>query len=443
MNILVIGSGAREHALVWKLRQSPEARSVYCSPGNAGIGLLATLLPACAENDWDSYADLALSRKIDLTVVGPEVPLAGGIADAFRKRGLRIFGPDKASAQLEGSKIFSKNFMRRHGIPTADFQSFDDASVALDFISNSRHRASNSRFVVKADGLAAGKGVIVCENTDEANGAVEKMLVRKAFGRAGEKILIEEKLSGEELSLMAFCDGKTIKPLPFAKDYKRVFDNNEGPNTGGMGAIAPCVVSEKTARAIEQKILKPFLNGIARENLDYRGIIYFGLMLTKDGPYALEFNARFGDPETQVVLPLLKSDLLKVFNSVADRSLNEASLEFVPEFSMGVVCASRGYPGKFEAHKVISGLESAVSAGRRNDTFIFHAATSGEDGKFYTGGGRVLNVVSKGKSMEEAKTRCYQTIQKIGFEGMHYRSDIGASNSPAQSPDSLAARNNS
>ncbi len=377
MKILIIGSGGREHALVWKLSQSRGVEKIFCCPGNGGIGEASELVPV-PQGGWKAYADFAAQNKIDLTVVGPEVPLAEGIADLFRERGLKVFGPVKASARLEGSKVFSKNFMKKHGIPTADFQVFEDASKAIQYC-KAQFDANPAPFslVVKADGLAAGKGVSVCDSFEDARTAVEKMLVQKAFGAAGEKILIEERLTGEEFSLMAFCDGKSIQALPFAKDYKRVFERNEGPNTGGMGAIAPCDVPSAAREAIERQVVQAFLAAVQKEGLDYRGLIYFGIMLTSKGPYVLEFNVRFGDPETQVVLPLIKSDLAELFWNVADQTLGKMKLELHPEFCMSVVCASGGYPEKFENHKEISGLESF--AGSSQNVFAFHAGTVREN----------------------------------------------------------------
>ncbi|OGR83141.1 MAG: phosphoribosylamine--glycine ligase, partial [Elusimicrobia bacterium RIFCSPLOWO2_01_FULL_54_10] len=290
MNILVIGGGGREHALVWKLKQSPQAEKIYCVPGNGGISQDAECLPACAEGDWKSYAALAKSRKIDLVVVGPEAPLAGGIADVLRAEGLKVFGPSKEAARLEGSKIYSKNFMRKHGIPTADFEAFDDPAAALAHLDK-----KPLPIVIKADGLAAGKGVSVCFTKEEAREAVENMLVKKAFGSAGERILIEDALEGSEVSLMALTDGKTLKPLLTARDYKRVFDGNKGPNTGGMGAVSPSQVPGDASAKIEREITSRFLKGIQQEDLDFRGLIYIGLMLTPHGPKVLEFNVRFGD----------------------------------------------------------------------------------------------------------------------------------------------------
>ncbi len=419
MNILVIGSGGREHAIVWKLSQSPKVKKIYCSPGNGGIAQIAELLPA--EKSWDAYIALAKSKHIDLTVVGPEIPLCGGIADAFQKAGLRVFGPNQRSANLEGSKVFSKDFMVRYGIPTAKYETFTDPAKAFQFLKNPSSWV-DTPIVVKADGLAAGKGVSVCKTIAEAEAAVKTMMVDKAFGAAGEKILIEEGLIGDELSLLALCDGKTIKALPTARDYKRVFDNNQGPNTGGMGAISPLPTAPGLMDEIERKIVQPFLQGVKTDKLDFRGVIYFGIMLTAAGPYVLEFNTRFGDPETQVVLPLIKSDLVDLFNAVVDQKLDQVSLELHKETCVGVVCASGGYPGPIQSHKEISGADASSNG----SSFLFHAGTTKEGAKFFTNGGRVLNVVAKAATISDARKKCYEAVAKVSFDGMHYRKDIAA-----------------
>lgn len=420
--ILVVGGGAREHAVIWKLKQSPEVEKIFCSPGNGGIAGLAALIPACAECDWNSYADFVTQNKIDLTFVGPEAPLTAGIVDAFRKRGLKIVGPDQNAAKLEGSKIFAKQFMKKYGIPTAPFEVFDRPSDAIKYVSKFFGSNPSASLVVKADGLAAGKGVSVCETLEDAKNAVEQMMVKKAFGAAGEKIIIEERLRGLELSLMALCDGKTVKPLLPARDYKRVFDDNQGPNTGGMGAICPCPVPDETLQRIDREVVQPFLKGIQTEKLDYRGIIYFGLMLTDNGPFVLEFNARFGDPETQVVLPLIESDLLELFYAVIDQKLEHVPLKVSQQACVGVVCASGGYPGKFESHQEIHGLESASV---NDGVAVFHAGTSQVKGKYFTGGGRVLTVTARQPSLKEARRKAYGAVFKIEFNKMHFRNDIG------------------
>lgn len=382
---------------------------------------MAKNIPACAEGDWNSYADFCEQNRIGLTVVGPEEPLSCGIVDSFKMRGLKIFGPDKKCARLEASKIFAKQFMKKYNIPTADFEVFDDVTKALEFVSNRGRWMRDDGLVIKADGLAAGKGVTVCNSIEEAKVAVKKMMVQKIFGSAGEQIIIEERFLGEELSLMAFCDGKTLKALPTARDYKRVNDFNQGPNTGGMGAFSPVPLSADLQNQIQEKILIPFLKGLQAENLDYRGLIYFGLMLTEQGPTVLEFNVRFGDPETQVVLPLVETDLLSILLAVMEQSLDKISLELSLENCVGVVCASGGYPEKYETGKEIWGLPT-ISA--EEGVMVFHAGTQLKDGKYWTAGGRVLTVVGKGNSIVEARRKAYGALFKIEFQKMHFRNDI-------------------
>ncbi len=418
INLLVIGGGGREHAIVWKLAQSPRAGKIYCSPGNGGIADLADLIPSCAENDWSSYAAFVKSKNIALTIVGPEQPLCSGIVDHFTQNNLRIFGPNKSCAQLEGSKAFSKNFMKKHGIPTAEFAAFDDFQAASRFLDSAPFKTPG--FVVKADGLAAGKGVSVCDTPSEAKSAAEKMLVQKVFRKAGAKIVIEEKLPGRELSLMALCDGKSLKLLPPARDYKRVNDQDQGPNTGGMGAIAPVTVPAETMSQIKEKVADRFLAGLRSDGMDYRGVIYFGLMLASDGPKVLEFNVRFGDPETQVVLPLIRSDLISLFDAVIDGRLAQEPLEIEPSNCVGVVCASGGYPEKFDSDKEIQGLSKTQNGA----VTVFHAGTRAQSGRYFSAGGRVLAVVGKADSVTEARRKAYGSVFKIEFENMHYRNDI-------------------
>ncbi len=422
MRVLVLGGGGREHALIWKLKQNPEVKEIFCSPGNGGISRIATVLPGCAENDWDSYAAIAAQKKIDLTVIGPEIPLAQGIADTFRKKSLKIFGPDGAGARLESSKIFAKTFMRKYGIPTANSKILEHPKEAQNFLSNISLTTFQFPLVIKADGLAQGKGVMICSSQEEAAAAVEKMMVKKVFGSSGEKILIEEKLEGKEVSLLAFCDGKTILTLPPARDYKRIFDGDRGPNTGGMGSVAPVFLTEGLIKKIDQCVLQPFLKGVQNENLDYRGVIYFGLMMTSKGPYVLEFNVRFGDPETQSLMPLLESDLYQILEATAEQKLNKIKLEVSKDTCVGVVCASAGYPESAQKGKEIIGLDGFKNS---SDCVIFHAGTVAENGKFFTNGGRVLNVVGKAPTLEQARDLCYKTLRHLQFEGIQYRRDIG------------------
>ncbi len=428
MNILVIGGGGREHALVWKLKQSQGVKHVYCTPGNGGISKDAEILPVFKDGDWDACVRLAKDLKIDLTVVGPEVPLVGGIADAFRAQGLKIFGPSSEAARLEGSKVYSKHFMRKHGIPTADFEVFDDAAKAFEHIDK-----KPLPIVIKADGLAAGKGVYVCFSREEAKSAIETMLVKKEFGKAGERILIEDALQGSEVSLMAFCDGHAIKPLLPARDYKRVFDGNQGPNTGGMGAVAPSFIPKQEMSVIERDIISRFLKGVQLESLDFRGIIYFGIMLTPQGPKVLEFNVRFGDPETEAVLPLLKSDLAQIMDAVCTRQLSLHPVESSQDHCVTVVCCSKGYPGAYAKGDEIFGLESVQAS---QGSAVFHSGTAIREGKTVTAGGRVLNCSAVGKTYEAARSAAFDLVSKISFQGMHFRKDIGASNAaiPARDP---------
>ena len=418
MKLLVIGSGGREHALVWKLSLGKKVDKIYCIPGNAGIEQIARCenIPV---SDFEQLAKFVKNNKIDLTVVGPEDPLSKGIVNYFESRGLRIFGPDRNSAQFESSKIFAKEFMKKYGIPTAEFEVFDNPDSAFDYIS----KHSSRPLVVKADGLCAGKGVLVCDNAEEAKNAVQQIMVKKEFGSAGDKIIIEERLSGEEASLMAFCDGKTIVPMVASQDHKRVFDSDKGLNTGGMGAYAPAsVVDEEIYKKAKEQVFDNFLKGLKQENIKFKGIIYAGIMISDSIPKVLEFDARFGDPETQVVLPLLKNDLVEVIDTVIDGKLDTVKINWDGGSCVCVVLASGGYPGSYEKGKEISGLESA---GKLKDTIVFHAGTKSDGSKILTNGGRVLGVTSLGKDLKEAIDNTYVAVKKIKFDKMHYRKDIG------------------
>lgn len=426
MKVLVIGSGGREHAIVWKLKQSPRFPKIFCAPGNAGIARDAEIVNLKAD-DIKGLLAFALREKIDLTIVGPEAPLAGGIVDKFMQKGLDIFGPTKELANLEASKAHSKEVMRRLNIPSAAFEIFDSADKAIDFTNRSRLFAAHYPVVVKADGLAAGKGVVICKNRNEAQLAIEDMMVRKVFGRAGEKIVIEEHLEGEEASILAVSDGINVIALASSQDHKRAFDADKGPNTGGMGAYSPAaVVTEAIHTRVMDEVIRPLINGLAKENKFYKGVLYAGIMLTKEGPKVLEFNVRFGDPETQAILPRLKTDLIDLcFAGIEDR-IDEIKLEWKEKPSVCVVLASGGYPGEYKKGFEISGLEDALwEAG--GDTHIFHAGTKlQESGDSYiTDGGRVLDVVSLGDDIRQARDKAYKAIGKIRFEGMHYRKDIG------------------
>jgi len=444
MKVLVIGGGGREHTIVWKLKQSKKVEKIYCIPGNGGIAQVAECVNL-DPLDFNQVTRFVEEKNIELTIVGPEAPLVAGIVDAFRERNLAIFGPDRKSAQLEGSKIFAKNFMKKYNIPTADFEVFDNADAALVYLSN--YKPVNPFVVVKADGLAAGKGAIVCDTKEQAVDSVKKMMVDKIFGLAGERIAIEERLSGEEATILAFCDGKTLLPLPASQDHKPVFDNDKGPNTGGMGAYAPApIIDEKIRQKLEKEIFANFIKGINAEKLDYRGIIYFGLMITKDGPKVLEFNCRFGDPEAQVTLPLLDEDLIDLCLATIEKSLANYNLESeicnrpTPKSGFGrrrlqsdssavcVVLTSGGYPGDYEKGKEIFGLEETK---KMQNITVFHAGTkrltvNGERSTLVTNGGRVLGVTGLGENIEKAIKNTYNAVKKIKFDGMHYRKDIGA-----------------
>ena len=416
MKILVIGGGGREHALVWKISQSPKIKKIYCAPGSAAIGEFAELV-AIGPEQIDRLADFAAKEKIDLTVVGPELPLTLGITDLFEERGLRIFGPNREAAQLEGSKAFAKEILRDNGIPTAAFGTFTDAALAKHFIAEQK-----TPIVVKADGLAAGKGVLICATRAEADAAVDGILLGKAFGPAGEKVVIEEFLDGEEASFMVLTDGDHILPLASSQDHKRVFDNDEGPNTGGMGAYSPApVVTPEVHRRILHEILAPLLAGLRKKNIRYRGVIYVGLMITQDGPTVLEFNARFGDPECQPIMMRLQSDLVELMEAAIDGRLNEAQARWHDDAAVCVVLAAAGYPGAYDKGKEILGLERLRDW---SNGFVFHAGTTKDKGRWLTSGGRVLGVTAQGKSVADAVREVYRAVREISWNGMHYRKDI-------------------
>ncbi len=411
MNILLIGSGGREHALAWKLRQSPLAETIYCAPGNPGMkGVTCINL-----SDINELAQFALEHNVGLTMVGPEAPLCAGIVNAFREKGLRIVGPDKDAAQLEGSKSFAKDFMKRHGLPTAKAEYFDNAADALAYLEK-----VGAPVVIKADGLAAGKGVTVAMNITDAVSAV-KDCFEGAFGQAGSRVLIEECLFGEEASIIAFCDGKTVTPLASSQDHKRALDGDKGPNTGGMGAYSPApVVTDDLWKTIDEQVLTPFLKGVQADKLDFRGVIYAGLMITDKGPKVLEFNVRFGDPETQAILARLDSDLVEALCAVADARLAEVTLKWNPQPAVCVVMASKGYPGHYEKGKAITGLDEAEATG----AVVFHAGTKSADGAIVTNGGRVLGVTALGVNVKEAAANAYKAVKCIHFDGATYRNDI-------------------
>jgi phosphoribosylamine--glycine ligase len=417
MKILVVGSGGREHALVWKLHKSPLVKKIYAAPGNAGISKLAECVEIEGE-DLIGLASFAEKNSIDLTVVGPELPLTLGIVDQFQKRNLRIFGPTKMAAMIEGSKVFAKEFMKKHHIPTASFKAFDKADEATEFV-----KSSDMPLVIKADGLAAGKGVILAEDTESAVSAIKKIMVQKIFKDAGNKAVIENFLQGEEVTILAFTDGKTILSMPSSQDHKKIYDGNRGPNTGGMGAYAPTsIVDDRMMRRIYDEILEPTMVGLEQEGIIYKGILYAGLMLTERGPKVMEFNCRFGDPETQVILPLLKSDLVEIFMSIIEGDLSLDEVEWTDDFAVCVILASAGYPDKYEKGKEIFGLDKVEQA---EDVLIFHAGTKKEGKKVLTDGGRVLGVTAVDKNAEDAIHKAYASVDKIKFDGAQFRRDIG------------------
>lgn len=415
MKILVVGGGGREHALVWKIAQSPRVKKIFAAPGNPGMEGLATCVPIGAE-DIRGLAALARQEGIDLTVVGPEAPLVAGLADAFKAEGLRVFGPEARGARIEGSKAFAKQVMARKGVPTAEYREFTDYAAADAYV-----RRLDRPCVVKADGLAAGKGVIVAERPVEALQALEDMMTKSAFGEAGRRVLMEERLVGEEASVLAFTDGETVRPLLPAQDHKQVFDDDRGPNTGGMGAYAPApVCTPEILRRVQDEILVPTVQALREEGIIYRGVLYAGLMITPSGPKVLEFNARFGDPEAQPLLALIKSDLVDIMEAVIEGRLDEITLSWEPGAAVCVVLAASGYPGAYPKGDVIEGLDEAAQ-----EALIFHAGTCRRNGRLVTAGGRVLGVTARGAGLGEAIERAYRAVSKIHFEGMHFRRDIG------------------
>ena len=417
MKIMVVGSGGREHALVWKLHSSSRVKKMYAAPGNAGISKLAECVEIQSE-DLAGLADFAKRNSIDLTVVGPELPLTLGIVDEFEKKDLGVFGPSKAAAMIEGSKAFAKEFMKKYHIPTASFKVFEKPDEAIDFV-----KSSDMPLVIKADGLAAGKGAFITEDVNSGISAVQKIMVEKTFGDAGNRVVVEDFLEGEEVTILAFADGKTILPMPSSQDHKKIYDGDRGPNTGGMGAYAPApIVDDRMMKCIYDEILEPTVLGLEREGRPFKGILYAGLVLTARGPKVMEFNCRFGDPETQVVLPLLKSDLAEILMSIVEGELSLEEVEWTEDFAVCVILASAGYPGKYEKGKEIFGLGKAEGA---KDVLIFHAGTKKDRQKLLTNGGRVLGVTALGRDVEEAIGKAYGAVEKINFNGVQFRRDIG------------------
>ena len=416
MKVLVVGSGGREHALVWKIAQSPLVKKVYCAPGNAGTANLAENIDISPDNT-EALLQFATIKGIGLTVVGPEQPLVKGIVNSFEENGLRIFGPSQRAAEIEGSKVFCKNLMKKYGIPTARYETFDSSDQVQLFTKE------DEPVVVKASGLAAGKGVILCNNGEEARSAVESIMKDKAFGSAGDQVVIEEFLTGQEVSLLAFTDGKTVLLLESAQDHKAAFDGDKGPNTGGMGAYSPApVFTEELKQRVVDEVMIPTIRAMEKEGRCYRGMLYAGLMLTESGPKVLEFNARFGDPETQPIMMRIKNDIVPIFEACIDGTLSKQALQWRNEPTVCVVMAAKGYPGSYEKGKEISGL----SSDKNQLAVVFHAGTKLDNGKVLTNGGRVLGVTAIGSDINESIKNAYSEVDKIEWDGIHYRKDIGS-----------------
>lgn len=418
MKVLVIGGGGREHAVCKKLSESKDVTQILCAPGNAGIAQVARCIPEVKATDIEGIVALAKNEKVDFVCVTPDDPLALGCVDRLEEEGIPAFGPTAYAAQMEASKIFSKNLMRKYGIPTAKCEIFTEMDKALAYLDT-----QEAPIVVKADGLALGKGVVVASTIEEAKNAVIEMMEGGKFGRSGARVLIEECMVGREVTVLCFCDGKTICPMPASQDHKRIFDGDKGPNTGGMGAFAPSpLYTEEIAERTEKEILIPTLNAMNSEGFTFKGVLYVGLMLTKDGPKVVEYNARFGDPETQVVLPLLESDLFAIMRAVREGRLAETDIRWKKESAACIVLASGGYPEKYESGKLISGLEDAEAAGAT----VYHAGTKKTDAGYVTAGGRVLGVTALGDTLADAVHSAYAAAEKIHFEGAHMRRDIGS-----------------
>lgn len=415
MNVLIIGNGGRENSLCWKVKQSPILKKLYTIPLNSSFSVFSQNYDIDML-DFDNISDFVKQNNIDIVVVGPELPLSKGIADKLRSQNIKVFGPGLKGAVLESSKQVAKEFMHRNYIPTADFKIFYDFDYAVNYIKN----IDKYPIVIKADGLCAGKGVRICRSYEEAYETLDDFMNKHIFGSSGMKVVIEEYLDGVEASLLCFVDGERYLILPLARDYKRLLDNNDGPNTGGMGSIAPVEIDKAVLKQIEEDIVWRFMDAIIRERIDYRGVIYFGLMLTKNGPRVLEFNVRFGDPETQAILPLIDDDLLEIIDEVSSGQIKRTSIKIANKKSVCVVVASNTYPYKSSTGIEINGLEKVDK-----DVLVFHAGTRFENSKYYTNGGRILNFVALGNSFEEARKKVYENISKISFDGMYFRKDIG------------------
>ncbi len=418
MKILMVGGGGREHALIKKLKESRYAPEIICAPGNGGIACDARCFDVSAE-DISGMVKLAKRENVDLVFVAPDNPLADGMVDELEVEGIRAFGPTKAAAQIEASKVFAKNLMKKYGIPTAGYEVFDNPQAALEYIKSKNEFPT----VIKADGLAFGKGVIIAQSMSEAETAISSLMEDKIFGESGSRIVIEQYITGPEVSVLAFCDGKTVKPMVSSMDFKRVFDGNIGPNTGGMGTISPNpYYTDEIAEICMEKIFAPTVRAMAEEGRPFKGCLYFGLMLTDDGPKVIEYNSRFGDPETQVVMPRLKTDLVDIINAVIDEKLDEIDIEWDNGAAACVVLASGGYPGKFEKGMIIKGLDKSGGA---EGVTVYHAGTKLSDGRFLTSSGRVLGITATAPTVDEALEIAYAHIGKISFNGMHFRTDIG------------------
>ena len=414
MKILVVGGGGREHAICWKLSNESNVEKIYCAPGNAGISNVAQCIDI-QDSDIENLLKFAKENQIDLTIVGPEIPLVAGIVDVFEKEGLKIFGPNKKCAQLEGSKSFSKDFMIRHNLPTAKYKEYTNLDEAISEIDSFGYPV-----VIKADGLAAGKGVVIPENREDAITTLKEMMSDKKFGKAGDKIVVEEFLNGIETSILAFVDNDTIVPMVSSKDHKKGFEGEAGLNTGGMGTFSPSeIYTDELAKEVQEKILDKTLEGFKKDNLNYKGILFVGLMITEDGPKILEYNVRFGDPETQSVLFRLDTDLNKIISAILDNNLKNIEINYSKEEAICVMLTSGGYPESYEKGKVISGLENLDS-----DIVVFHSGTKFDNENIVTNGGRVIGITAKGKTVKEAGEKVYENIKKINFEKMHYRKDI-------------------
>ena len=417
MKILIVGSGGREHALAWKIAQSPKAEKIYCAPGNAGIAEYAECVDITAM-EFDKLAAFAKEKEIDLTVIGMDDPLVGGIVDVFEAQGLRVFGPRKNAAILEGSKAFSKDLMKKYDIPTAAYENFDDPEKALAYLEH-----ADFPIVLKADGLALGKGVLICNTLEEAKDGVKSIMLDKKFGSAGNQMVIEEFMTGREVSVLSFVDGKTIRIMTSAQDHKRALDGDQGLNTGGMGTFSPSPFYTEEVDAFCRKyIYQKTVDAMAAEGREFKGIIFFGLMLTSKGPKVLEYNARFGDPEAQVVLPRMKNDIIDVFEACVDGTLDQIELEFEDNAAVCVVLASDGYPVKYDKGLEIRGLENFKD---KEGYYVFHAGTKFKDGKIVTNGGRVLGVVATGDDLKKARTNAYEAVKLVDFDNKYCRSDIG------------------